>query len=55
MAGLGTACGEEAEDSFGTFERAFGLKLAAGLSKVVNTKDKTCGEDKCSIISLVIL
>lgn len=55
MAGLGTACGEEAEDSFGTFERAFGLKLAAGLSKVVNTKDKTCGEDKCSVTMLVLL
>lgn len=55
MAGLRTACCKEAQDSFGSFECTLGLKLAAGLSKVVNTKDKTCGEDKCSIISLVIL
>lgn len=55
MTSLGTACGKEAQDSFGTFECAFCLKFAAGLSKVVDTKHKACGEDKCSAISLVLL
>jgi len=55
MARLGTARGEEAENSFGTLESALSLKLGAGLSKVVNTKYEACGEDKCSAISLVLL
>jgi hypothetical protein len=55
MAGLGTACGEEAEDSFGTLKSAFGLELAAGLSEVLHTKHKTCGEDKCSVVALALL
>lgn len=54
MAGLGTACGEEAQDSFGTFECAFGVKFAARFSKIVNTKHKACGEDKCSVKELVL-
>ena len=55
MAGLGTACCEETEDSLGTFECAFGFELAAGLSEILHTKHKTCGEDECSVALLVLL
>jgi hypothetical protein len=55
MAGLGTACGEEAKHPFGTFKSAFSREVDAGLSEVFDTKHKACSEDECSVTPSVWL